>query len=162
MAIRVKERALPVEEILRPSAASLRRQHVEAVQAIAEQLFPFPTPEFPHFRTFVNEPEVTQRIFTTLGRELTPDIVVLEWPERKPRMVAEVLTPDLLTEGNAREVWLPESRLKDVTFFLYLPAGYLEEGKRLLKAAGIKRKNVQLRTWRRLVGQNRMDVVMLK
>jgi hypothetical protein len=151
-------RVLDPARVLRPSPLYLEQLHVEVVQDIAEQLFAFPTPEFPHFRTFVNEPEVTQRIFTNYGRDLAPDIVVLEWPERIVRIVAEVATINLLTPDEAKDHWLPESRLEGVAFYLYVPAGYLEQAKVLLKEAGIRKKDVGLRTWRRVVGLRSLDI----
>ena len=103
---------------------------------IAEQLFPFPTPDYPYFRTFVNEPETEQKILTNYGNELEPDIVVLQWPEKLPVMVAEVVTPDMLTDEHAENVWTVEARLDGVSFFLYVPAGHATEAKALLKKTG--------------------------
>src|SRR5436189_5188129 len=108
----------------RPSSRTYREAHTHAVRNIAEQLFPYPTPEYPHFRTFVNEPEVEQKVFTNYGNELAPDIVVLQWPEKLPVMVAEVVTPDMLREDLARDVWSVAARLDGVRFFLYVPAGH--------------------------------------
>jgi hypothetical protein len=121
----------------RPGSKAYREAHLLAVRNIAEQLFPFPTPEYPHYRTFVNEPEVEQKVFTNYGHELAPDIVVLQWPEKLPVMVAEVLTPDMLREELANDVWSVEARLDGCRFFLYVPAGHATEAKRLLKKAGI-------------------------
>jgi hypothetical protein len=142
--------------MLAPSSKSLRESHLLAVQNIAEQLFPFPTPEYPHFRTFVNEPETQQKVFTNYGNELEPDIVVVEWPEKVPTMIAEVATADMLTRENAENVWAVEARLAGVRFFLYVPAGQSKEAKRLLKAARVK--NVTLRTWRNITGLKTIDV----
>jgi hypothetical protein len=146
--------------LFRPSPSSLREQHLQAVQNIAEELFPFPTPEYPHFRTFVNEPEPVQKIFTNYGNELEPDIVVLQWPEKLPAMVAEVVTEDMLTDENAENVWAVESRLEGVRFFLYVPAGLAKEAKALLKKHGIK--DVSLRTWRNILGLKTLDVAALR
>src|SRR5688572_3387265 len=107
----------------RPSSRSYQEAHLQAVRNIAEQLFPFPTPAFPHFRTFVNEPEAEQKIFTNYGNELVPDIVVLQWPEKLPVMVAEVATPDMLRQDVAESVWSVLARLDGVQFYLYVPAG---------------------------------------
>src|SRR3954469_3658266 len=104
----------------RPQANTNVEAHNLAVRNIAEQLFPFPTPEYPHLRTFVNEPEVEQRIFTNYGNDLSPDIVVLQWPEKLPVIIAEVVTPDMLTIENAEQVWSVESRLAGVKFNLYV------------------------------------------
>ena len=142
--------------MLRPNTKSLQEAHQLAVANIAEQLFPFPTPDYPHFRTFVNEPEVTQKIFTNYGNELAPDVVVLQWPEKNPVMIAEVVTQDMLTEQNARDVWAVESRLSGVRFFLYVPAGHAKQAKAVLKAAKIK--NVTLRTWRNITGLKTIDI----
>ena len=144
----------------RPNSRSHEADHLAAVKNIAEQLFPFPTPDYPHFRTFVNAPEVEQKIFTNYGNELEPDIVVLQWPEKLPVMVAEVVTPDMITQHNAENVWSVESRLAGVRFFLYVPSGHAAEAKKLIKAAGIK--NVKLRTWRNITGLKTIDVAALR
>ena len=146
--------------MLRPSSKSQQADHLLAVKNIAEQLFPFPTPEYPHFRTFVNEPEVEQKIFTNYGTELEPDIVVLQWPEKLPVMVAEIVTPDMLSAEIAEQVWAVESRLDGVRFFLYVPAGYAAQAKKLLKDAGIK--DVTLRTWRNITGLKTIDINPLR
>jgi len=142
--------------MLRPNSKSLQEAHQQAVHNIAEQLFPFPTPEYPHFRTFVNEPEVEQKIFTNYGNTLEPDIVVLQWPEKLPVMVAEVVTSDMLRDDLAEEVWSVAARLDGVKFFLYVPAGHASEAKALLKQHKIK--NVSLRTWRNITGLKTIDV----
>jgi hypothetical protein len=144
----------------RPSSRSYEEAHLFAVRNIAEQLFPFPTPEYPHFRTFVNEPEVEQKLFTNFGNELEPDIVVLQWPEKLPVMVAEIVTPDLLREDVAENVWAVLARLDGVQFYLYVPAGHAATAKRLLKQAKIK--NVALRTWRNHLGLNTLDIASIR
>jgi hypothetical protein len=146
--------------MFRPSPSSHREAHLQAVQNIAEQLFPFPTPEYPHFRTMVNEPETTQKVFTNYGNELEPDIVVLQWPEKLPVMVAEVATEDMLTDDNAENTWAVEARLEGVRFFLYVPAGQAKATKALLKKHGIK--DVSLRTWRNIMGLKTFDVAALR
>ena len=144
----------------RPSTRSYEEAHLLAVRNIAEQLFPFPTPEYPHFRTFVNEPEAEQKIVTNYGNELEPDIVVLQWPEKLPVMVAEVVTPDMLREDVAENIWAVEARLDGVQFYLYVPAGQASQAKKLLKQAKIK--DVQLRTWRNHLGLNSLDIAPIK
>ena len=146
--------------MFKPSSKSHREAHIQAVHNIAEQLFPFPTPEYPHFRTFVNEPEVEQRIFTNYGNDLSPDIVVLQWPEKLPVIIAEVVTPDMLTIENAEQIWSVESRLAGVKFNLYVPAGRANEAKALLKKAKVK--DVDLRTWRNNAGLRTIDVAALR
>jgi hypothetical protein len=159
MRARVEERWRDTESLLVPSAKTYRDAHLSAVRNIADEYFYFPTPEYPHYRTFVNEPEAEQKVFTNLGRELTPDIVVLEWPEKIPVMIAEVVTPDMLTDANA-EAWAVESRLKGVTFFLYVPAGHADEAKKLSKAHNVK--GARLRTWRHITGLKTIDIAAVK
>jgi hypothetical protein len=142
--------------LLKPSSKSLQEAHQQAVHNIAEQLFPFPTPEYPHFRTFVNEPEAEQKIFTNYGHEIEPDIVVLQWPEKLPVMVAEVVTADMLRDDLAADVWSVEARLDGVKFFLYVPAGHASDAKALLKRHKIK--DVSLRTWRNITGLKTIDI----
>jgi hypothetical protein len=146
--------------MLHPSRKTEVEAHLLAVQNIADQLFPFPTPEYPFFRTLVNEPETQQKIFTNYGNELEPDIVVLQWPEKIPAMVAEVVTEDMLTDESAENVWSVEARLDGVRFFLYVPAGHAKAAKALLKKHKIK--NVSLRTWRNITGLKTIDVAALK
>ena len=143
-----------------PNSKTYEEAHLLAVRNIAEQLYPFPTPEYPHFRTFVNEPEVEQKIFTNYGNELEPDIVVLQWPEKLPVMVAEVVTPDMLRPEVAEAVWAVDARLEGVQFYLYVPAGHASEAKRLLKQSKIK--DVSLRTWRNITGLKTIDVAPLR
>lgn len=159
MRARVEERWVDTERMLVPSAKSYHEAHQSAVRNIADEYFYFPTPEFPHYRTFVNEPEPEQKLFTNHGRELTPDIVVLEWPEKIPLMVAEVVTPDMLTD-TAAEDWKVLSRLRGVTFLLYVPAGHADAAKKLMKKHGIK--DVSLRTWRHITGLKTIDVSSIK
>ena len=146
--------------LLKPSTPSYQEAHTQAVHNIAEQLFPFPTPDYPHFRTFVNEPETEQKVYTNYGNELEPDIVVLQWPEKIPVMIAEVVTPDMLREELAENVWAVEARLDGVRFFLYVPAGHAAEAKKLLKKAKIKGASV--RTWRNITGLKTIDVTNLR
>lgn len=145
--------------MFKPNSKSNVEQHQLAVKNIAEELFAFPTPEFPHFRTFVNEPETAQKVFTNYGNELEPDIVVLTWPEKLPVMVAEVVTEDMITDQMA-EVWAVEARLAGVQFFLYVPSGSASLAKKVIKRAKIK--NIQLRTWRNNAGLRTIDVAALR
>jgi hypothetical protein len=156
----VQERWIDPAQLMKPSSKSYKDAHLAAVRNIADQFFAYPTPEYPHLRTFVNEPEVEQKIFTNLGRELAPDIVVLEWPEKLVSIVAEVATPDMLTQEMADQLWAVEANLADVVFYLYVPAGHAAEAKRLLKNANIK--NVKLRTWRHITGLKTVDVAPLR
>jgi hypothetical protein len=146
--------------MLKPSTRTYQDAHLQAVRNIADELFPFPTPDYPHFRTMVNEPEPVQKLFTNYGRELEPDIVVLQWPEKIPVMVAEVVTPDMLRDDVAENVWAVEARLDGVRFFLYVPAGHASTAKKLLKKHKIK--DVALRTWRNITGLKTLDIAAIR
>ena len=104
----------------------------------------------------MNEPEAEQKIFTNYGHEIEPDIVVLQWPEKLPVMVAEVVTADMLRDDLAADVWSVEARLDGVKFFLYVPAGHASDAKALLKRHKIK--DVSLRTWRNITGLKTIDI----
>jgi hypothetical protein len=157
---RVEERWVDKEALLKPSTKAAQEAHLSAVQNIAEEYFAYPTPEFPFFRTFVNEPEPTQKIFTNYGRELVPDIVVVEWPEKIVRIVAEVVTPDMLTLDVAETVWAVLARLEGVKFYLYVPAGHASDARKLLKQARIK--DVTLRTWRHITGLKTIEIARVR
>jgi hypothetical protein len=58
------------------------------------------------------------------------------------------------------EAWGPLSRLKDVTFFLYVPAGHADDAKKLVKAHKVK--DVKLRTWRHITGLKTIDIAHIK
>lgn len=144
----------------RPNSRNVEGSHQLAVRNIAEQYYAYPTPEFPHLRTFVNEPEVEQRVFTNYGNDLAPDIVVLQWPEKFPVIVAEVVTSDMMTLENAQTVWAVLARLEGVKFNLYVPSGQASAAKDLLKKAKIK--GVGLRTWRNNTGLRTIDVAAIR
>ncbi len=146
--------------LLKPNGKSAQESHLLAVRNIADQLFPFPTPDYPHFRTLVNEPETEQKIFTNYGNEMEPDIVVLQWPEKLPVMVAEVITPDMIRDDLAENVWSVEARLDGVQFYLYVPAGHASQAKAMLKKHKIK--NVKLRSWRNITGLKTIDIAPLR
>jgi len=158
MSERVIWRQIDPDQMLKPSSKSYQESHISAVRNIADELYFYPTPDYPHFRTFVNEPEAEQKIFTNLGRELAPDIVVLEWPEKLPRIVAEVLTPDMINDENA-ENWAVLAGLEGVQLYLYSPAGHVADVKKLIKKHKIK--GAGLRTWRHITGLKTIDVAKL-
>ena len=56
----------------RPSEQTYYEAHLLAVRNIADQFFAFPTPDYPHFRTFVNEPEVEQKSSRTTATSWRP------------------------------------------------------------------------------------------
>jgi hypothetical protein len=157
---RVQERWVEREDLLKPSSKAARESHLSAVTNIAQEYFAYPTPEFPHLRTFVNEPEPTQKVFTNYGNELAPDIVVVQWPEKIISIVAEVATADMLTLDVAEMVWAVLARLEGVQFYLYVPAGHAGDARKLLKQAKIK--GVTLRTWRHITGLQTVEIARVR
>jgi hypothetical protein len=130
-------------------------RHDRAVRDIAVARFDFPTPEFPGLRSFVNEPDPSLGVRAPDGEALFPDIVVVEHPRNVVKMVAEVETRDTVTEAEAEREWRPFSELCD-TFYLYVPAGWSAEAKRICKKLKVKVTGV--RTWRYNMGQEKIDL----
>jgi hypothetical protein len=122
------------------------QRHNGAVADIAKLKFPFPSKEFPHLETILNEPEPRMSVGKADGKDLFPDIVVVERPGQWLRMMAEVETEDTVNEESAQNEWLPFSQQGEL--FIYVPAGCVPETKRLCKRFRIKYKGI--RTWRYL------------
>jgi hypothetical protein len=127
--------------------------HLRALQDIARQRFPFPNEDYPHLKTFLNDPERTMAV-PVGGEALYPDIVVLQWPEKVVEMLAEVETADTVTEEQARQRWLPFSRAGRL--YLFVPVGLAQEAKRLCRRLGVE--FVGLRTWRYIVGYGSIEI----
>lgn len=119
-------------------------RHDGTVQEIARMKFPFPNEEFPNLETIVNEPSPRISVGNANGRELYPDIVVVTKPGQFLRIMAEVETPETLTDEEAVSEWKPFSEVGDL--YLYVPQGYVAETKALLKKHKIHAKGI--RTWR--------------
>lgn len=120
-------------------------RHDGAVREIAKLKFPFPDHEHPDFETLANVPKHTICAGQdAAGKDLFPDIVVVRRPGQWLLMMAEVETPDTLTDDSALTDWKPMSLLGDL--FIYVPAGCIQEAKKLCKRHGIHPKG--FRTWR--------------
>src|SRR5690606_10828997 len=78
------------------------------------------------------------------GKDVLPDIVVVQRPGQFLRMMAEVEMPDTLTDESALNDWAPMSKIGEL--FLYVPMGYVPETKALLKKHKINVAGI--RTWR--------------
>lgn len=121
------------------------QRHRETVAEIARLKFPFPNEEYPHLETVVNEPEPALSVGKNgSGKDLFPDIVVVERPGQWLRMMAEVETADTVTDESALAQWLPCSKQGDL--LLYVPVGCVSEAKKLCKKHGIRVAGI--RTWR--------------
>lgn len=117
------------------------------VQSIARDRFPYPSEEHPELRTYVNLPE-PQLAIEVQGdiEKLLPDIVVLDRPGGRPRLVAQVESRETLSREQAEHVWA-RLQLADAPLLLYVPAGLAAQAKDYARLAGIK--DARIRTWRR-------------
>jgi len=122
--------------------SQLRREG--AIAEIAKVKFPFPGPEHPDFETIVNVPKPRMAVGEEGGKDLFPDIVAVRRPGQWLLMMAEVETPDTLTDETALNDWLPMSKVGEL--FVYVPTGHVPETKALLKKHKIKVAGI--RTWR--------------
>ena len=147
---RVDERQLS-GAMARPNSKSDQEAHQAAVRNIADQLFAYPTADYPHLRTFVNEPEPEQKIFTNLGRRACAR-------HRRPRVAREAAThrcrgrdardahDSRASRAPGRSSHASPASSSTSTSRPATPA----DAKLLLKQAKIK--NVGLRTWRNIAG----------
>jgi hypothetical protein len=115
------------------------------VAEIAKLKFPFPSASDPEFETILNDPKPQIAVGNDeSGRDLFPDIVVVRRPGQWLMMMAEVETADTVTDASALADWLPMSKCGEL--FIYVPAGCVQETKRLCKKHHIHAAGI--RTWR--------------
>ncbi|MDA1148213.1 MAG: hypothetical protein O3A76_16570, partial [Chloroflexi bacterium] len=132
----------------RRSEESRRAELTTIVQQIAHDRFGFPNAENPDLRTYVNLPEPQMAIQVQGGIEkLLPDIVVLDRPGGRPKLIAQVESKETITREQAAYVWA-RLEMKDAPLLLYVPSGMAAIARDYAKSAGIK--NAEVRTWRRL------------
>lgn len=132
----------------RRSEESRRAELVTIVNEIARDRFAFPNDENPELRTYVNLPEPQMAIQVQGGIEkLLPDIVVLDKPGGRPKLIAQVESKETLSRQQAEYVWA-RLEMKDAPLLLYVPSGMAAVARDYVKAAGIA--NAEVRTWRRL------------
>ncbi|MBI1885328.1 MAG: hypothetical protein HYS09_03285 [Chloroflexi bacterium] len=127
--------------------------HARAVQDIAKARYAFPTPRYPHYKTYVNHPQRTMAVRTFDNRALFPDIVVVLDPENYAKLLGEVETAETVNGDEARE-WKVFSELGPL--YLYVPVGHAEEAKKLCKQ--VKAQVVGIRTWRYVVGYEEVEI----
>jgi NAD-dependent dihydropyrimidine dehydrogenase PreA subunit len=133
--------------VWRRSEESRRADLSDIVNTIAADRFNYPTDENPDFRTYVNLPEPQMAVEVQGGVEkLLPDILVLDRPGGRPRMVAQVESRETLSREQAEYVW-SQLQFDDAPLLLYVPAGLAAQAKDYARAAGVK--NTRIRTWRR-------------
>ena len=121
------------------------QRHGGTVTAIAQAKFPFPSHESPDLETILNDPDPRISVGKDAqGNDLFPDIVVVRRPGQWLTMMAEVETADTVSDESALTEWLPYSRCGEL--YLYVPAGCVQEAKKLCKKHGVKLAGI--RTWR--------------
>jgi len=131
----------------RRSEESRRADLSGIVNTIAADRFAFPNDDNPNFRTYVNLPEPQMAVEIQGGVDkLLPDILVLDRPGGRPKMVAQVESRETLSREQAKYVW-SQLQFDDAPLLLYVPAGLAAQAKDYARAAGIK--NTRIRTWRR-------------
>ncbi len=124
---------------------SLRDQrHQGTVMEIARERFPYPNEEHPELETLLNIPDPAISVGQWEGEPLYPDIVVVRRPGQWLQLMAQIETEDTITDEQALAKWLPYSKMGDL--LLYVPAGQVQEAKRLGRKHGIRYKGI--RTWR--------------
>ncbi len=119
-------------------------RHQGAVAEIAKVKFPFPGQGGSDFETIVNVPKPKMAVGEDGGNDIFPDIVVVRRPGQWLMMMAQVETPDTVTDATAEHEWLPLSKVGEL--YLYVPAGMVQDAKKLIKKHKIAVKGI--RTWR--------------
>ena len=120
------------------------QRHTGTVAEIAQTRFPYPNEEHPELETLLNDPEPSISVGEWEGEPLYPDIVVVRRPGQWLQFVAQVETADTMTDEQAEKKWLPFSKMGEL--LLYVPAGQVQQAKRLCRKHGIRYKGI--RTWR--------------
>lgn len=121
---------------------------IKAVREVADARFQFPTPEHPSFRSHVNVPETTMAVQVG-DEEVAPSIVVVEKLNTGKTtlvMTAEVCTPEMVNEGEAKQQWARIASIPDQAFYLFVPVGFGAEAKKICRRLKIDVAGV--RTWR--------------
>ena len=142
-----------------PATAALRSEaratiHSKAANDIAKERFSFPTPEYPHFKTYVNVPGRTMGIEMADGRVAYPDIVVVQHPENYTKIIGQIETNETIREGVALAEWAPYAELAPL--YLYVPVGKASDAQKLCKQLEVP--VVGIRTWRYIVGYEEPEI----
>ena len=137
--------------IWRRGEEARRYDQAQAVKALVDSRFAFPTVAHPSYRTHVNVPEPTMAIeFGGGGGEkVFPDILVVDYPGNYPVMVAQVETRESVTRQQAERVW-KQLETAEAPLYIYVPSGMGTVARDYARAAGIE--HAEVRTWRRQPG----------
>lgn len=142
-----------------PATATLRSEareaiHAKAVNDIAKARFDFPTPRYPHFKTYVNVPGRTMGVEMPDGRVAYPDIVVVQHPENYTKIIAQIETNETVREAVAVHEWAPYAELAPL--YLYVPVGKADDAQKLSRQLDVP--IVGIRTWRYIVGYEEPEI----
>lgn len=137
-----------IDKLLVRSERTQDEKLAKAVREVADARFQFPTPQHAAFRTHINVPATTMAVQVG-DEEVAPSIVVVEklnTGTTRLVMTAEVCTPEMVNEGEAKQQWARIASIPDQAFYLYVPVGYGAEAKKICRRLGISHQGV--RTWR--------------
>ena len=137
-----------IDQLLHRTERTRVEVRAAAAHEIAAARFKFPSAEYPSYKTFVNLPDVTMTVKVGAA-DVVPDIVVVDHPasgQPVVRMAVIVAAAEQVTEAEAKDRWAPVASIPGVTLFVYVPAGYADEAKRLCAARHIEPEG--FRTWR--------------
>jgi hypothetical protein len=141
----------PTASILSEARAAV---HAKAVTDIAKERFGFPTPRYPHLKTYANVPVRSMGVEMPNGQVAYPDIVVVQHPENYTKILAEVETNETVREAVADYEWAPYAELAPL--YLYVPVGKGDEALKLCRRFDIP--VVGIRTWRYIVGYDEPEI----
>jgi len=96
-------------------------KHDHIIYILIKRCYHYPNPAHPHLITFANHPVKTKAVRDEMGKELFPDIVVLNGESGKLVTVVEVETETTVEQDEAQE-WQRFSAL-GARFYLYVPRG---------------------------------------
>ncbi len=143
---------IPITKVVRSEA----RQTIyhRALQDIVISRFAFPSPQYPDYAVRVNDPHRSLGIQMPDGAVAYPNIVVVQHPENRTKIVAQVETKESVGEAAAHHEWLPYALLGPL--YLYVPVGQGDEALALCRRFSVP--IVGIRTWRYVVGYEEIEI----
>jgi hypothetical protein len=142
----------PATRVVRSEAR--QTLYYKALKDIVSSRFAFPTPQYPDYAVHVNDPHRSLGVQMPDGSVAYPDIVVVQHPENRTKIVAQVETSESVGEEAARYEWLPYAILAPL--YLYVPVGQGDEAQALCRRFGVP--VVGIRTWRYVVGYEGIEI----
>lgn len=128
--------------------------YLKALNDVARIRFAFPTPDYPDFKTYANQPQRSMGIQMSNGSVAYPDLVVVQHPENYTQIVAQVETNETVREDVAHYEWRLYANLAPL--YLYVPVGKGDEALTFCRRSNIP--VVGIRTWRYVVGYEGIEL----